>query len=208
MSPRERTLKVLKGQKADRVPIVLPGFICRSRNDIDRMRDPFRKKIAERIFDETVFMLDVPSYINRMLVTPPQRFRAENKDLPNGRRQTLGTIDTPLGELTYITEWDPLSATSWQVKYPVENEDDIKKIASVPWELPTNISPPNFANLPDEFSERGIMSTHISSPFVCVAGMMEYEKFLFLCGINLDLIKELTEICRLRILECLKAIFS
>ncbi|MEK7398357.1 MAG: uroporphyrinogen decarboxylase family protein [Candidatus Poribacteria bacterium] len=208
MSPRERILKALKGQKVDRVPIVLPGFICASHDDLDRMKDPFRKRIAERIIDETVFMFDVPSYINRMLVTPPQRFRAENKDLPNRRRQTLGIIDTPLGELTYITEWDPLSATSWQVKYPVENEDDIKKIASVPWELPTNIFPPNITNLPKEFSERGIMSTHISSPFVCVAGMMEYERFLELCFLDLDLIKELTEICRQRILDCLKVLFS
>jgi uroporphyrinogen-III decarboxylase len=143
-----------------------------------------------------------------MLVTPPQRIREEHKPLSDGKRRTFGVIDTPLGELTYVTDWDPHSSTSWQIKYPVENDEDIKKITSILWELPEALNPPNTNVLPAEFYEKGIMATHISSPFVCVAGMMEYERFLFLCGIDLDLIKELTEICRQRILDCLKVLFS
>jgi uroporphyrinogen-III decarboxylase len=208
MNPRERILCALKGQKTDRVPFIPHGFICQSHNDLDRIGDHFYREIAKRIIDETHFEVDVPSYINRMLVTPPQRIREEHKPLSDGKRQTFGVIDTPLGELTYVTEWDSRSGTSWQVKYPVENGEDIKKIASVPWELPKALNPPNMDALPAEFYERGIMTIHISSPFVCVAGMMEYEKFLFLCGIDPDLIKELTEICRQRILDCLKVLFS
>jgi len=208
MNPRERFLRALKGQKTDRVPLILHGFIYQSHNALDRIGDPFYREITKRIIDETHFEVDVPSHINRMLVTPPKRIREEHKPLPDGMRRTFGVIDTPLGELTYVTDWDPRSATSWQVKYPVENEDDIKKIASIPWELPDGLNPPNMDALPAEFHERGIMTTHVSSPFVCVAGMMEYEKFLFLCGIDLDLIKELTEICRQRILDNLKVLFS
>jgi uroporphyrinogen-III decarboxylase len=143
-----------------------------------------------------------------MLVTPPQRIRAENKNLPNGNRRTFGVIDTPLGELNYVREWDPISRTSWQVKYPVESEADIKKIASVPWERPEKLAPPNLDALPDEFSERGVLSTSISSPFVCVSAMMSYEWFLELCFLDLDLVKELTEICRQRVLDCVKALLS
>jgi len=208
MNPRERILCALKGQKTDRVPLIPHGFIYQSRNDLDRIGDPFYREIAKRVINETHFEVDVPSYINRMLVTPPQRIREEHTSLSDGKRRTFGIIDTPLGELTYVTDWDPHSATSWQVKYPVENEDDIKKIASIPWERPESLKPPNMDVLPAEFYERGIMTTHVSSPFVCVAGMMEYEKFLFLCGIDLDLIKELTEICRQRILDCLRVLFS
>ena len=131
MTPRERMLRTLRGQPADRVPLVLPGFSCRSSNDLEKIADPLRRKIAERVIDETEFRVQIPSRINRMLVTPPQRIRTEHGNLPNGNRRTLGVIDTPLGELTFVTEWDPRSRTGWQVKYPVESREDIKKIVSV-----------------------------------------------------------------------------
>ncbi len=208
MNPRERILNTLRGQMADRVPLVLPGFSCRSHGDLEKIGDPLRRKIAERVIDETDFRVQVPSYINRMLVTPPQRIRTEQKNLPNGNRRTFGVIDTPLGELTYVTEWDPRSRTGWQVKYPVENKSDVKKIASVPWELPGRLAPPDMDALPDEFSERGLLVSHISSPFVCVSGMMSYEWFLELCYLDLDLIEELTEICRRRVFDCVKELLS
>ena len=198
----------MRGQKADRVPLALQGFSYNSRDHIEKIGDPLHREIAERIIDETDFRVTVPSCINRMLVTPPQRIRAEHKNLPNGNRRTFGVIDTPLGELTYVTELDPRVGTTWTVKYPVENESDIKKIASVSWERPERLAPPDLDALTDGLSERGILSTSVSSPFVCVAGMMEYERFLELCGMDLDLVEELTEICRQRVLDCVTVLLS
>ena len=48
MKPRERILRTLRGQVADRVPIVLPGFSYRSGDEVSKVPDPFRRKIAER----------------------------------------------------------------------------------------------------------------------------------------------------------------
>ena len=208
MSPRERIMNALRGKPVDRVPIVLPGLSYRSLKDVQNIADPLRKKIAERAMDRTNFELHLPSYINRMLVTPPQRIRTEQKTSPGGNPRTYGVIDTPLGELTYITEWDSRSQTSWMIKYPVENKKDIEKIASVPWEIPLDLVPPDLNHLPDEFGGRGILITHISSPFVCVSAMMNYEMFLEYCFLDLDLLKYLTEICRQRILDCLRTLLS
>jgi uroporphyrinogen-III decarboxylase len=208
MTPRERFLGTIRGQTVDRVPIILHGLGCQSHSDIAKMGNPFRQRLMERIIDETHFTAQVPSYINRMLVTPPQRIRTEDKALPDGNIQTLGIIDTPKGNLTFESIWDPRTQTSWMVKYPVESVDDIEKIASVPWELPVNLNPPNLNNLPEEFAERGIMATSLSSPFVCVSAMMDYEMFLEYCFIEYDLIKELTEICKDRILDCVRVLMS
>jgi len=208
VNPRERILGAIRGEAVDMVPLVLPGCQLADPEELERIEDPLRRELAERVFDEMHFEVGVPSFVNRMLVTPPQRISTHSEPLPDGRRRTRGTIHTPRGELTFVNDWDPQAGTTWHVKYPVETYEDIEKIASVPWERPPDLRPPELDSLPPDFPERGVVRTGISSPFVCVAGMMPYERFLELCATDLPLLKELTEVCRERILDCLRVLFS
>jgi len=209
MTPRERLLRTMRGERADRVPLVLPAFQRRLRADVEAIEEPLRRQIAERVWERMHYHVGVGAPINRYLVTPPQRMHGEREDLPNGRRRHNGVIDTPKGELTFITEWNRESPqTSWTIKYPCETLEDIAKIASVPWERVPWLAPPTLDDLPEEFEQRGIVRTGVSSPFVCVAGMMRYERFLELVATELPLIEELTAICLERILDCLEVLFS
>jgi len=208
MTPRERLLRTMRGEAADRVPLVLPGFQLSSRPALKAIHDPYRHLIAERVFQDMHFDVGVGSSVNRYLVTPPQRMRHDRRPLPGGERETYGAIDTPKGELTFHTRYAPASRTTWALKYPCETLADIEKIASVPWELPPGVKPPQLDDLPPSFERRGIVRTGISSPFVCVAGMMPYQTFLLLCATELGLIEELTEICRRRIVAVLEVLFS
>jgi hypothetical protein len=179
-----------------------------ARDKLEGIANPLQREIAERVFDRTAYRVGVPSHVNRYLVTPPQRMRSTKKELPDGRTETSGVIDTPNGELTFVTQWDPVSQTAWTLKYPCETKEDMKKIASVPWERPHGLAPPDASGRPDGFQERGILSTSVSSPFVCVAGMMTYERFLEFCATDLDLMKSLTEECLRRTLDVLDVLFS
>ena len=208
MSPRGRLLTTLRGGVADRVPLVLPGFDFRTREAIDAHPDPLRRKVAHRVFDDVTYRVTVPSYVNRYLVTPPQRIRSETKALPNGFSETRGAIDTPKGELIFTTQYDPISDTTWTLEYPVKTLNDVEKIASVPWEMPEDLTPPRLDDLPRDFERRGILATTISSPFVCVAGMMRFEQFLEWALTERALMLELTEVCRTRILDVLAVLFS
>ena len=207
MTPRKRLLTMLKGGIPDRVPLVLPGFDFISRDTLESHPDPYRRDVARRVLNETTYRVQVPSYINRYLVTPPQRIHIETLELANGFQQTRGVIDTPKGNLTFTTRRDPLSDTTWTLEYPVKTSADIDKIASIPWELPDRLTPPGGV-LPDDFDKRGILSTGISSPFVCVAGMMQFEHFLELTLTESSLIAELADICRQRTLDVLQVLFS
>ena len=207
MTPRDRLLATLKGATPDRVPLVLPGFDFLSRDDLVTHPDPFRREVALRVFNQTTYRVQVPSYINRFLVTPPQRIRTETRNLVKGFQETRGIIDTPKGNLTFITQQDPLSDTTWTLEYPVKTLDDIDKITSIPWELPDKLAPFD-GDLPVDFAERGILSTGISSPFVCVAGMMQFEHFLELTLTESSLITDLTSICCQRTLDVLNVLFS
>lgn len=208
MTPRQRFLNALVGKPVDRVPLELPGFQCDGPGAPQEIADPLRAGVAARVLAETHYDVSVPSHINRMLVTPPQRIRLERTGLPGGQLRTCGIIDTPKGELTFAQVFDPAAQTTWQEKYPVESMADIEKIASVPWEIPEGLAPPQGHGLPPSFPERGVLMTRISSPFVCVAAMMKYERFLELCAENLDLVMELTEVCRQRVLDCTRVLLS
>jgi len=207
MTPRERLLNAIRGEEVDRAPLVLPGLMFRTRAAVDQCPDPYKRSLAQRVFEHSTWRWNVPSFINRYLVTPPQRMAVEAETVCGGRRRTT-VIDTPRGPLRAVTEWDPQAGTTWTVRYPVERREDIDKIASIPWERPPGLAPPDLSGLPDEFEERGIVFTGVSSPFVCVAGMMPYQMFLELCATDLPLIQELTEICRRRILDVLDVLFS
>jgi len=208
MTPRERMLAALRGERADRVPLELYGFWFPDRETLEAVEDPLRRRIGERVFDELVFRSIHPSHVNRYLVTPPQLWRESHEDLPNGRRRTRGVMDTPKGELTYLTEWAPEDETTWTWKYPVENERDIEKITSVPWEPPEGLKALDGSERVGDFETRGICEVGVSTPMVCVAGMMRYESFLELCATDLRLVKALTEICLERVMDVLAVLLS
>jgi hypothetical protein len=107
-----------------------------------------------------------------------------------------------------VSEYNPGNGTWWTVKEPVESMEDIERIRSVPWELDREVRVPGPEELPADFAQRGILSTRVSSPFVCVAGMMSYEWFLELALTEPELIADLTEICRRRTLDVLEVLLA
>jgi len=208
MNPRDRLLKTLRGERADRVPLILDGFHYASRAEIEAEPDPARREIAHRIFDQTAAHVGCPSFVNRYLVTPPQRIHEVRREEGDGAVTMTSEIETPRGTLTVATCRNSITNTTWTVQYPVETLEDVEAIRSVPWELPRGLAPPDLSTLPPGFNERGILETRISSPFVCVAGMMPYQTFLEWCATELPLIVELTALCLERILDVLDVLLA
>jgi hypothetical protein len=208
VNPRDRLLATLRGEKADRVPLVLEGCQCASHAEIDALPDRGLAEIARRVFEHTAYHVVCPSHVNRYLVTPPQRITDVAREEPSGQVRIVSEIDTPKGTLTAITGRTGVTHTTWTIKYPVESLADIEKIRSVPWELPSGLAAPDVSQLLTSFAERGVLRTGVSSPFVCVAGMMPYQYFLELCATELGLIRELTAICHGRIMSVLDVLLA
>ncbi len=94
MNPRNRLIETLKGRKADRVPLMLEGFHFASRADVDAIRDPGLREIAHRIFDYTAYFVSCPSFVNRYLVTPPQRIVEIGREEQDGNVTITSEIHT------------------------------------------------------------------------------------------------------------------
>jgi hypothetical protein len=189
------------GERPDRAPLVLLDFLHASRDEFDAIANPRQRALAARVFEHTTFEVRCGAYGNRMLMTPKSRIHVETETRPDGRVRKIGTIDAPGRPLRFIDEWAPDVSTAWHVEYPVKDRDDLEALASIPWEPPDVLVPDA---LPEGFAERGLLRASTSSPMVCVSGAMPYQMFLELCLTDLPLVEELTELCRVRVLDCVE----
>ena len=208
MTPRARLLGTLRREPHDRVPLVLEGFLLAGREDVEGIEDGRKREVAERVLEQSHFYVPCNTAANRYLVTPNQRIREVSRTRQGGDVKVTTEIDTPAGPLTAVTRRDATTNTWWTTKYPVESLEDVEKIRSVPWELPAGVEPPELSNVPADLERRGIVRAAVSSPFVCVAGMMPYQYFLELCATHFELIRELTAVCLERILAVLDVVLA
>jgi hypothetical protein len=208
MTPRDRFLNCVRGLPVDRVPLFLEGLMYATREELNQEPDRGRREVAERLFDRMHYLHRAGGFGNRWLMTPGNRIRIVSEEETREGIRTTRAVDTPKGVLTACTGRNPTSHTAWTIKYPVESLADIEKIRSVPWELPATLGPPDPGKVPPGFAERGVLRAGISSPMVCVAGMMPYDYFLELCVTEFELIRELTQVCLDRILSVLDVVLS
>ncbi|MHC4562938.1 MAG: uroporphyrinogen decarboxylase family protein [Planctomycetota bacterium] len=197
MTPRDRLLTTIRGGVADRVPLVLEKFHCGSPQEFT---DPLRREIAERVYDRMHHSIVTPTGLNRYLVTDPRHITELSRERQGDTVRIISQINTPGGPLTAIVEENDATDTPWTVKYPVESLADIDKIRSCSWDVPAEAAPPDVSDPPEWFADRGITWVMISSPVVCVAGMMPREMFLELCLTHHRLLDELAAICTERTL--------
>jgi len=209
MTPRDRFLKMLRGEKTDRVPLHLEALELERLDQTGPAEDPRYREVAERVLDQIHYRVNVSTYLNRYMCTPPQLMRVVRREQKaNGDVLTTTEIDTPGGKLTAVTGQNPMTRTVWTVKYPCESIEQIRKLGSVRWETPEGLSRPDTSNLPSDFHRRGILSSGVSSPFVCVAGAMPFQYFLELCLVEPELIKDLSAQCLERSLEVLDVVLA
>jgi hypothetical protein len=122
--------------------------------------------------------------------------------------RTTSEIETPRRTLRAITERNPTTNTVWTTRYPVNSRQDAEALRSLPWDLPAGLEAPGPDALVGELGRRGVLSTRISSPFVCVAGMMPYQMFLEWCATDLPLLCDLSALCQQRIMAILDVLLA
>jgi len=137
-------------------------------------------------------------YFNRFLAVPATRIRQDAVHDDGQVRRVEGHIDTPKGKLTFVRETRRGVKTSWTLKYPVENLDDLAKLRSVPFEVP----PPNYEGYErarERMGERGVLCMGLSSPAVIISGAMPFELFLSWSlaekALFHELLEEITQRC-------------
>jgi hypothetical protein len=177
--------------------------------EIEPEHDPGKREIQERLKDKNTVQYHHPTWANRYLVTPRHYIREHVTKRTLEAVVFSREIDTPRGTLTATVERRYGSyGNIWTTEYPVKTREDIEKMRSIPWELPEGLAPIDVSRLPaDPYGQR-VVYAYISTPAICVAGMMDVQDFFIMCATDFDLIRELTELCEQRLMTILDVILA
>ena len=216
MTGKERMLAATKGQPVDRVPIwIREGFDFhhptpaaddfslgwRSDPDYVSFLDFAREHCDMRV------SWSPAGYFNRTMAIPPDRINTEIEVVNENIKRVISTIDTPKGPLVAVSERRRGENMGWQVKYPVENLEDLGKLRSVPFEA----APVSYEEYDREnalLGDGGVMCLNVSSPWVVLATCMPFELALEWSVSRASFLHELLEEIMSRILACLEVVFQ
>lgn len=229
MTGRQRLLATLAGEKTDRAPVWLRDqfqyggrFPLRTEKTLDVcMLDPFadgwvnQDPHMQRIWDkqreigpDIIKEFVVPGKVcNRLLCTPPSQFVLVSDTYVGDQHVTCYELETPKGPLRTTTVCKQNVSTMWQEKYLVEDEVDIEKIMSVPFAVEP-IDRTVYDAERQLLGEDGIMMMQIDTPFIAVSGLMDFGKFLLLCGMNQELLRKLCDVAFERIYQVVERLLQ
>lgn len=229
MTSRERILKTIKGEKADRVPIYAPApdvtqsIINPSGIDVSNpvaylLMDGIPAldewitqgsnyleivKLAEEKC-EKVWTYGFPEFDRRFLLIPREFIKVAKVETENGSFLINYQVQTPKGSLEYVCEKRKNISTVWDRKYLIKDKKDVEKILSVPYEFQKpNIE--DFFKYKDEIEQKGgLMYTFVSTPMVCVSQLFRFSEFLIWSATEKSIIVKLIETAFERIYQQLE----
>jgi len=212
-------LAAFKGDGVDRVPIwgregfpMVDGPAEFDHFGLGWQAEPLYRELFEYIkpYVDGIKNWGFPSG-NRFLMIPWKYIDQETiLDTPEVK-QYRTIIHTPKGDLEKIGEHRRWQATQWSIKDPVQNEDDLLKLASVPFEInkeEIDNAYKQYLKIHAEYGGRVLLGSGVSSPIVCISGAMPLELFLEMSFTHRDLFHKLCEDVTQRILAILETLFA
>jgi len=220
MNGRERWLSALWGKPVDRIPVWMgiPGKKSANIKYTDDflpgwMADEnYRKMLLDfSCISDEINQIDIYPF-NRFLLTPEKYIeRKEWVRMDNNIREQNIIINTPHGELYDTDQRLRGIGTVWTTKYPVQNIEDLRKLAGIPFDIDYDEIDRLYVNYKKrlvDIGNEGILKIFLSSPIVVISGCMSFETFLELAYVEKDYFLELLDMITERYLEALEAIFS
>ena len=192
-SSRERLMKVLRGEKPDRVPISLyefDGFYDSWIHDNPEYVEIL--KYAEGKTDKMYFW--APSDNKPVVfygVISEQAIKRETWREKNSTFSKI-TIETPRGAVSTLSRQDEGLHTSWTIKSFCANEEEAKKILSIPYE-PWQPNVDSFFSLDKKLGDSGIVMVDIPDALCMTVELFGLSRFLSVYVRNKPFVFELMD---------------
>ncbi len=201
MTSKERILKILRGEKPDRIPVSLyefDGFYDSWIHNYPEYEAIL--KYAEGKTDRFYFWSPSGDKPNIFLgELPPDIIKT------TGWREGVSTftktiVKTPAGEISNLVRQDDGVHTGWELEKFCKNEADTEKVLSLPY---LSYKPPvnSFFELDKRLGETGIIMGDLPDALLLTVELFGFSRFLMLYIDNPSLIFKLLDFFQERILN-------
>jgi len=184
MNVRERLLTALAGKEPDRMPITLYGVYPYSVGDWRASRPSYRPLLDLARAETDPFCqwsVDQGTFYGRV--------PAATQLLEDGAFVER-TVETPLGPITCVTNTSP--ATQWIKKFYLEDDDDVQRFFSIPYEpVRPDLGPAQELN--EMVGERALLCTAFLDGLGVVADLFTPEEFAIRCASQKRVIRGMIE---------------
>jgi len=204
LSSRERLIRTLRGEEIDRVPISLYEFDGFYDSWIHNYPEYVEiLEYAEGKTDKMYFW--APSDSKPVLfygVIDSENIKQISWE-EKGSRYTKTIIETPKGTVSSLSRQDEGVHTTWTIQSLCKDEDDARKILSIPYE-PWQPPVDSFFTLDRKLGDSGIILGDIPDALCLTVELFGLTKFLKLYMRRKELIFELMDFFQERIYNYLK----
>lgn len=209
MTSRERLLRTLNGQKADRVPISLYEF--------DGFYDGWIRDYPEYV-ELLEYAKDKTDKMHFWAPSEPNKHslfygEIEEKNIKITKWEeeksvhTRTVIKTPLGEISSHNRQDEGVHTSWAIEKFCKNEEDAIRVLSlpyIPWQPPVD----SFFELDKRLGDSGIILGDIPDALCLTSELFDFSEFLLMYMDNQEIIFKLMDFFQERIYNYLQYILE
>lgn len=222
MTAKERILRVLHGELADRVPIYTqipfalgpdgfrPGaFHGYADHDNWREDDPAYWRLVGRMEREcdNFFVWRPPCMQSDQVFIPVSQVREQPEIEREGMVIKTQTLQIGARELRCVRGCRPGTGHTWVLEHFCKEPDDARLLLDLPWDgFPAEIG--DFFELEARLGERGVIWVTIPSPILIVCRLFDPTEFLILPLTEAALLHRLLEVAAARIQANLQALLD
>ncbi len=204
MTSRERLLTILRRGVPDRVPVTI--YEHSVHGDGWASAEPSYAPLLdlERQYGDSFVRapIDVP-----VLLGDPSAVRGQNETHADGGMVRTAVIDTPRGQLRWITRRDPSQMTWWQIEPLIKSDEDIERVLSMD-NPPNAVNAERLRDFERQVGEDGLLLFSLGDAIGHVVGLFDFEDFVLRAYTDDGPIRALLAKAQEQVLQAIDAIGS
>ncbi|HSW44481.1 MAG TPA: uroporphyrinogen decarboxylase family protein [Phycisphaerae bacterium] len=204
MTSRERLLTALRRGTPDRVPVTIYEHAPLGDGwaNVEPSYAPMLD--LERQYGDSFVRapIDVP-----VLLGDPNSVRGQDETSADGSLVKTNIIDTPKGQLRWVTRRDPSQMTWWQIEPLIKSDEDIERVLSMP-DGPNTVDADKLKTLEQKVGEDGILLFSLGDAIGHVVGLFDFEDFIMRAYTDDGPIRALLAKAQTQVMRAIQAIGS
>ena len=202
MTSRERLLTALRRGVPDRVPVTIYEHAPHGDGwaNVEPSYAPMLE--LERRYGDSFVRAPIDVQV---LLGDPNSVRGQDETTADGSLVKTNVIETPQGQLRWVTRRDPSQMTWWQVEPLIKSDEDIERVLAMP-DGPNTVDAQKLQAFEQKVGQDGVLLFSLGDAVGHVVGLFDFEDFVLRAYTDDGPIRALLDKAQQQVLRAIDAI--